>query len=597
MCRIVGRVSKHIDFFQPQLQAMLESVAHGGPDDTGTHIEDGISLGHKRLSIIETGPMGHQPMSSQSNDLVITFNGEIYNYQKLQKELQTLGHVFFTNTDTEVILVAFEQWGTASFNKLEGIFAFALWDKSMSEFYLVRDHIGIKPLYYYLNRHELIFSSEVRAFTALEREWKEYPNWKILFLAFGSIPFPFTTLDKVVQLQPGSYLKLELTDFTFEKYRYHRFPDFNYSLRSNDQALKATRESVFQALKKNLVSDVPIGIFLSGGIDSGLLAVVADKMTKNVRTLSVNFDESLFDERANQQNILEQTNNIEHISHRVSEQMFWTHLPDIWAAMDQPSIDGVNSYFVARCAKLGGLKVALSGVGADESFGGYSSFSRIKWMKGIGKLPFLPFLASLARRYKKPYGRLTYLSLPGVVGNYLFLRGIFLPKEIAAILQIPEEQVWSELNKIQIPDPINYSDVEYASFLESTIYLTNQLLKDTDYMGMWHGVEIRVPFLDIELLKTVRSIPPHLRYKANHHKYLLTESHKDVLPRKVISQKKKGFTFPFKIWMRNENDSFRKLLAPNSFDQSIFNDFLQGKGHWSKSWSLAVLQQFAHKQK
>ncbi len=595
MCRIVGRVSKINDDFQSGLQSMLEAVVHGGPDDVGTYFDEAISLGHTRLAIIDTGSLGHQPMVLKNRNLVITYNGEIYNYQVLKDKLVALGFEFSTQSDTEVILQAFTCWGIEAFKMFEGIFAFGLYDKDHRKFYLVRDHLGVKPLYYFFDGAELLFSSEVRAFTALRREWKEDPNWKILFLAFGSIPFPFTNLEDVHQLKPGSCLVLSLADFTFENEQFHQFEDYSYKINSKEEAVATMREAVAKAVKKNLVSDVKVGIFLSGGIDSSLIAKLADTMDGNVRTLSVNFDQANFDEHDYQHSILENTQNIEHISHRVSENMFWSHLPDIWRAMDQPSIDGVNTYFIARCAKLEGIKVTLSGLGADEFYGGYSSFNRIKWMRVMRKLPYLNLLSKIGKFFKHAYGRLIYLNLPGVVGDYLFLRGIFSPDEIAAALQISESEVWAALAKVTIPQPNCYHNFEYASYLESNIYLTNQLLKDSDYMGMWHGVEIRVPFLDVELLKKVKSISPHIRYSREYPKYLLSYTHRDILPEKIIMRKKKGFTFPFKVWMENHPATFKTNLPETAFPQKVFGEFLHGREHWSKPWALAVLQQFSKK--
>jgi asparagine synthase (glutamine-hydrolysing) len=594
MCRIVGKVSREgEDGSERGLKAMLNSVKHGGPDDEGIYIDGAVALGHRRLSIIDLSTAGHQPMMSVSSDLVISYNGEIYNYLDLKNELQSEGFSFKTQTDTEVILAAYQNWGTKAFDRFEGIFAFALYDKRKELFFLVRDHLGVKPLYYFLNEDELLFSSEVRAFKALRNDWKENEDWKILFLAFGSIPHPYTTLSKVVQLAPGSYLQLSLKSFEHTLTYYFQFNIGNYTVTSSQEALLITKDYTVKGLKKNLISDAPLGVFLSGGIDSSLLTLLADQFAKNVRTISVNFSDSKYNESKYQQIVLEKTKNVEHTSHCVTEQMFWDQLDDIWNAMDQPSIDGVNSYFVTRCAKQDGIKAVLSGLGADEIFGGYASFKRMKWMRRFRMLPVKKQIARVFRMFKKQWGRLVYLTLPDAMGDYLFLRGIYTPSEIAFQLKISENRVWDALKRVPFKKASKkLNDVEYASQLEAKIYMSNQLLKDTDYMGMWHGVEVRVPFLDIELLKLVNSIPPSLRYKDSWPKYLLTASNQDILPKEIIFREKRGFTFPFALWMKRSPKQFRALMPVGEEADRVCHEFEKGNAHWSKCWSLAVLRQF-----
>jgi asparagine synthase (glutamine-hydrolysing) len=592
MCRIAGRVSKeNSNVFSDSLKVMLGAMAHGGPDDEGTYLHEGIALGHRRLSIIDLTNAGHQPMLNEEADIVISFNGEIYNYLELRKELEALGYKFRTKTDTEVILKAYQYWSTKAFDKLEGIFAFSLYDKKNQLFFLVRDHIGVKPLYYFLNESELLFASEVKALTAI-RPWPENPDWKILFLAFGSIPHPYTTLADVIQLDPGCYLKLDMVSFENEILSFAPSDNYDYKVNTEQEALTSIHFALQKSVKKNLISDAKLGVFFSGGIDSSLLTLLTDKFLKSVHTLSVNFEDSSYDEHPYQEMVLNKTENVEHTAHRVTEHMFWDYLDDIWKAMDQPSIDAVNAYFVSRFAKAEGIKAVLSGLGADEIFGGYASFKRIKWMRLMRKIPKKGMLGRVLSKFRKAWGRLVYLTLEGAIGDYLFLRGIHTPKEISLILQIPETKIWEALHKIPFSAIVPSDDIEYASFLESKIYMSNQLLKDTDYMGMWHGVEVRVPFLDTELLKKVRSIPPSLRYKSDWPKYLLTASHENILPRKIIFRKKRGFTFPFALWMEKSTKRFRSLMPDNKQSDLLLEQFKNGDCHWSKCWSLAVLEQF-----
>lgn len=593
MCRIVGRISfdGQTDF-RDGLRSMLNALTHGGPDDEGIFVDKRVALGHRRLSIIDLSEEGHQPMISDSSELVISYNGEVYNYLDLKVELENEGVSFSTKTDTEVVLKSYQYWGVEAFNKFEGIFAFALYDKANELFFLVRDHLGVKPLYFFQDKSQLIFSSEVRAFKALRSDWKENEDWKVLFLAFGSIPHPFTTLFGVLQLDPGSYLKVDLNHFTCQFKSYCQPGKSDYTIKSSNQALATTKASLKNAVRKNLISDAPLGVFLSGGIDSSLLTLLADRLSTQVDSISVNFDDARYDEERYQKLVLERTKNTVHTPYKVTEAMFWKQLNDIWDAMDQPSIDGVNSYFVTWCAKQKGIKAVLSGLGADEIFGGYASFKRIRWMRIFRMLPFKHWIARAAGGIKKSWGRLIYLTLPGAAGDYLFLRGIYTPTEIAALLKVEQRVVRHVLNQVSISIPPNLNDMEYATHLESKIYMTNQLLKDTDYMGMWHGVEVRVPFLDIQLLKDVDSIHPSIRYDAKWPKYLLTAANKDLLPHEIIFRKKKGFTFPFALWMKRSSKQFRELMPVGKEYAKVFTDFEKDRIHWSKCWSLAVLKQF-----
>ncbi len=571
---------------------MLTILRHGGPDDEGVFIEAPVSFGHRRLSIIDLSSAGHQPMLSHNENIVLSYNGEIYNYRLLKQELELKGVVFKTHTDTEVIISAYEQWGISFFNRLEGIFAFSLYDKIRKKIYLVRDQLGVKPLYYFASNQELIFASEVRAFQALRGGWKENEDWKVLFLAFGSLPHPHTTLASVFQLAPGTFLEFDLLRFNFRTELYYKPGSKEYTINKVETALSCMKQAIAAASHKNMLSDAPLGIFLSGGIDSSLLTLLADQVEQSVKTVSVNFEDASFDELPYQQMILDRTQHLEHHSYFVTESVFWQNLEDVWQAMDQPSIDGVNAYFVSSCAKQAGLKVVLSGVGADEVFGGYESIKRITWLKKLRYLPFRNTIAHLLGLYKKEFKRLVFLSIPGGIGDYLLLRGIHTPDTIAGLLNISEKDVWNVLKNVTIDLPETTDAREYVSLLESKIYLTNQLLKDTDSMSMWHGLEVRAPFLDVSLLEKANQIIPAIRYNRQAPKYLLTASNKDILPDEIVYRKKAGFTFPFALWMKRNPDRFKALVKEGESTDEVVHDFENGQSHWSKYWSLVVLNQF-----
>ena len=594
MCRIAGIVCQSNSHKNAgDLTLMLDSMAHGGPDGHGIYSDGPLSIGNRRLSIIDLSKAGSQPMISSDSNLVITYNGEIYNFKILRDKLEAIGFLFISKSDTEVILFAYQAWGTKSFELFEGIFAFALYDRKLKECFLVRDHIGVKPLYYHLSVDKLIFSSEVRAFKSVNPDWPEEQDWKVLFLAFGSIPHPLTTLSDVYQLPPGSYLKLDLGDFSHRIVCYYSDTPKDYLNAHDTEVLKMMQFAIQAAITKNLMSDVPLGVFLSGGIDSSLLLTIADRLKSGISSVSVNFDEGSYDEYHYQKLALEGTTNVDHTSHRITEQMFWDSLGDIWNAMDQPSIDGVNSYFIAKCAKKDGLKVVLSGLGADEIFGGYPSFNRIKWVRILRRMPFKRVVGRVVGWKKHAYRRMMFLNLPGVTGDYLFLRGIHTPDDIASILSIPEETVWKVLSKVSLAMNSNIDDAKYVSDMEAKIYMSNQLLKDVDFMSMWHGLEVRVPFLDIDLISKVGAVRPSNRHKDGWPKYLLTASNEHILSPKIIFRKKLGFTFPMEKWMRTSKERFKSLVKLDKSALKLIHAFEKGRDHWSKYWSLAVLQNFS----
>lgn len=564
-------------------------MERGGPDDEGVFQDGKVVFGHKRLSIIELSQDGHQPMIGYEGEITITFNGEIYNYRQLKQELEAVGCIFKTKTDTEVIIHSYRTWGKAAFDRFEGIFAFAIFDKVKNVIVLARDHVGVKPLYYSFLNGCFLFSSEVKAFNAYDRKWPENADWQVLFLAFGSMPFPHTTLKDVFILKPGCWMEVQIESLTYKTESFQR------SATSNEDYVELKRlikTKVQAALNKNLVADAEVGVFLSGGIDSSLLTLLASGQ-KNVKTISINFEQAQFDESKYQKMVLAKVDKPNHESDTVSEHMFWENLNDVWCAMDQPTIDGVNTYFVSRFAHRAGLKVVLSGLGADELFGGYASFKRVSLMKTLRTIiPFKNIISKVLGMYKSSYKRLTYLTLPGAVGDYLFLRGIHPPDVIASFLNISEDSVLNILSAQEINVPRNLTPYQYASFLEINEYMTNQLLRDSDVMGMWHALEIRVPFLDIDLIRSLNKIDVHQWEKQSYPKQFLVESFAGLLPEMVVTRRKQGFTFPLAIWLKNNKQALNALITHNTGSDKLLKSFYDGKSHWSACWSLAVAEQF-----
>jgi asparagine synthase (glutamine-hydrolysing) len=589
MCRIAGIIDKRSSGIEEDIVSMRDAMRHGGPDSEGVHYdpEAGLALGHRRLSIIDLSSGGDQPMYNEPKDLVLIFNGEIYNYLLLRDELIRLGARFFSHSDTEVILKAYEQWGTACFGRLKGMFALALHDKRKRELILARDHAGIKPLYYADDGQSLYFASEIRAFKTLPGKWEEHPSWRVHFLTYGFLPAPVTTLKNVKPLEKGSF-RVFNTDTLQSKQSFFFHDEFTEDVCKADEAIDLVQRTLTQAVKRHLIADAPLGLFLSGGIDSSLLTILANSYKKDLHTLSIIFDDEKYSEKYYQDIIVRQCQT-NHQSFLLNETQFIEAVPDILKAMDQPSADGINSYFISKFAKEAGLKAVLSGLGADELFGGYPSFKRLGLVNRLKKIPdFL--LQSASRLPQNKYQKISFLSSDNDTGDYLFNRGYYTPGDTARLLDMDVKEVRTLLGETnRVANQLNWSEGNKMSFLESTLYMEDQLLKDTDFMSMWHSIEVRVPFLDYDLVKAVRSISSELKFGHPQGKFLLIESFKKVIPAEIWDRKKKGFQLPFDDWMKN---SFEHLVT-TARDRKIKKRFNNTQLSWSRYWAYLLSRTFA----
>lgn len=556
----------------------------GGPDDAGIFVDPTLplALGHRRLSIIDMSAAGHQPMSSDDAMVEIIFNGEIYNFIELREELKKSGYTFKTNSDTEVLIKAYQNWGLECFKQLNGMFALAIYDKSKREVILARDHAGIKPLYIYQDRSSIYFASEIRAFKAASKHFEENPDWKIFLMAFGHLPEPVTTLKNVEPLPKGTYRVINLDNLSYTTATYNKFT-FTSSITNLEEAKHALRNSLEAAVKRHLISDAPIGLFLSGGIDSSLLTLLSAPYKKDsLHTLSIVFDDERFSEKYYQDIVIAKTG-AKHKSFLVTEDAFREALPDVLQAMDQPSTDGINSYFICKYAKEYGLTAVLSGLGADELLGGYSSFQLASKVRMTRFVPSFVFAAA-SLSPKDKYKKISYLQRKDGIGEYLFNRGFFSTRDIAYYLDTDYKQVNEVLSSIKTVENTNeMEDGNRTSYLESNLYMQNQLLKDTDYMSMWHAIEVRVPFLDKEFIKTVYSIQNDIKFNHKQGKYLLIEAFRDLLPREIWDRQKQGFTFPFEKWMKGIQPE-----KPGNKFSVAFNRFKKGELQWSRYWAFVL---------
>ncbi|WP_423149696.1 asparagine synthase (glutamine-hydrolyzing) [Rubrolithibacter danxiaensis] len=596
MCRIAGIVSKtkQADTLYQRVKMMCDRMQHGGPDDEGIYLNPGLGvcLGHRRLSLLDLSNAGHQPMSESDEQLWLSYNGEIYNFKELQKELESFGHIFKTRTDTEVILKAYLQWGTEAFSRFNGMFAFSLMDLKVGKVYLVRDAAGIKPLYYSCSDRELIFASEVKAFKQRNSSWRSNPDWRLLLLAFGHIPEPYTTLENVFSLQKGHFLSYNLSDSSYTINSYRKLGFTLASILSKEEAIRTIREKLQSAVERHLIADAPIGLFLSGGIDSSLLTIMAAKdLKKQLHTLSITFTEDNYSEKVYQQTVVDQVK-CQHQFYQVSAKDLEDNFNDILSGYDQPSNDGVNSWFISKCAKENGLKAVLSGIGSDEVFGGYPSFNR---MSSLLKLRNFSKVTGLITPYIRDsrFQRLEWLKVNGTTGLYLALRGFYTASEIGNITGQSSKEIITRITSLSFqPIAEDIKKNEMACWLEFNGYMQNQLLKDSDSMSMQHGLELRVPFLDQEFLEAVFSLNTSLLYQHGKlPKQLLIDSFNDILPEIIWNRKKMGFSFPFQHWLGNMK-SVRESLTKEKAGADVLKSFDKGKLHWSKLWAYYLMQNF-----
>lgn len=594
MCRIAGIYNPASQQLEREITAMRDAMQHGGPDEAGAfvHPKLPLAMGHRRLSLIDLSSNGHQPMHDKTAGLSIVFNGEIYNYREIKNTLQHRGHAFVSETDTEVILKAYLEWGTDAFELFNGMFAVVIWDDSKSQLVLARDHAGMKPLYYGLTENQFCFASEMRAFAFSGISFTERKDWEIAFLAFGYLPEPVTTLQEVVPLEKGTVMTVDLPTLKISKKRFFEW-QLKGELQNEKEAIALLRETLEQSVERHLIADAPLGLFLSGGIDSSLLTVIAARYRKEqVKSLSIVFKEKDFSEDRFQ-NMIVQQSGTDHGAYEVSSEIFNNHLEDALLAMDQPSIDGINTYFISKYARAHGLKAVLSGVGADELFGGYPSFYNFKEMRALKKIPNL-LLDQLHHFPDYRVRKISYAGMDHIVGEYLLIRGLYVVHYIADLLGATVREVSDRLAQISAHYQTNdlYGG-NRVSYIETDFYLKGQLLKDADCMSMWHGLEIRMPFLDKELMMMTGVIDEAIKFNTSRPKYLLWKAFEEMLPSEIWNRKKQGFTFPFEGWLKSN-----QYTRPSTMEEEkLYGKFQKGQINWSRYWCAILMSRYAQKHK
>jgi asparagine synthase (glutamine-hydrolysing) len=577
-----------------------------GPDGAGAWISDTrrMGLGHRRLSIIDLSDAAAQPMASADGKLIVTFNGEIYNYRDLRRRLEAKGRIFRSQSDTEVLIHLYAEKGEAMVDDLRGMFSFALWDDERGQLFLARDPYGIKPLYYADDGWTFRFASQVKALVAggaLSCDLD--PAGLVGFYLFGSVPEPFTTWREIRSLPAGSTLTVDRTGAA-APVRYHAIAAVYHneeegpSREPNEFAIDEVRAALKDSVRSHLVADVPVGAFLSAGVDSGaLVGLMRDAGARDIQTVTIGFDEF----RGQHQDEVPIAREVaalygaQHTTRVVTRAEFEADLPHIVEAMDQPSIDGINTWFVSKAAHELGLKVAVSGLGGDELFGGYPSFLDIpRWVR-LFRLPSLIPLLGRGVRMAARHAVTAFGAHPkaagmaelggSYAGAYLLRRGLFMPWELQDVL---DADIIREGLRRLLPVPLidrELSPQPRSAFaciatLESSLYMRNQLLRDTDWASMAHSLEVRVPLVDRVLLG---ALARHARFMSVEGKEVLARAPERQLPSSVMGRKKSGFTTPVGLWMELHLQSSSPGAHPS-----------RGRSRpWARDWSRVVGERLA----
>jgi asparagine synthase (glutamine-hydrolysing) len=633
------------------VQRMTPTMAHRGPDDEGYFESGKLAFGMRRLSIIDLAG-GHQPIFNEDRSVAVVLNGEIYNYRELRHRLFDRGHTFTTRSDSEVIAHAYEEWGPDCVHYLQGMFAFAVFDRrnasadSDGTLFLARDRLGIKPLYYcrlsiddcrltssesgleisnlQFQNSKFLFASEVRTLLASGVVPRQISQSALRsFLLFGSVSEPETLVQGIFSLPPGHRMTIELGK-TLPLSPPDKYWSITHVASENGHERKDTvgrvRELLEASVRRHLISDVPVGVFLSGGIDSTSLAALASREIAGVHTFTVAFQERAFSESQIARETATRFGTT-HSELTVTGDEVLQRLDAALGAFDQPSIDGLNTFFVSEAATAAGLKVALSGLGGDEVFGGYSTFQRTPQLQRIASLgsmvpdglrAAMSAAMSGASKNIAPGDAARKIaavwnepdSLPDA---YFFSRALFTPQQMSDLLS----GVTNGNGKFPWWDWLSQSaerarqldSFTAVSCMEAQSYLVNTLLRDTDSMSMAHSLEVRVPFLDHELVEFVTQLPESAKVRKGVPKALLVSALSDLLPRQVVEQPKRGFTFPWSTWLKGPlklrtekglselSGALDQLLDAGEVNR-IWKSHLQGHTSWSRPWSLYVLNEW-----
>ncbi|HEX9513726.1 MAG TPA: asparagine synthase (glutamine-hydrolyzing) [Puia sp.] len=619
MCGIAGIL--HFDHAPSDgslVRKMTGAMAHRGPDSDGFFLEGEVALGHRRLSIIDLSTAANQPFSDDSGRYVMVFNGEMYNYREVRSLIKE--YPFRTSSDTEVLIAAYAKWGADCIRFFRGMFAFVVWDRQEKELFIARDRMGVKPLYFYRDSKCFLFASEIRAIlsTGLVKRQLD-PSALVDYFSYQSVSYPCTPVEGIQQLEAGAWMKIR--NGQTEKGVYWDVTktrqDFDFS--DVPGVKKKIRDLMLQSIERRLVSDVPVGAFLSGGIDSSaVVGLMAEASSSRPNTFNVAFEEEAFDESTYAE-IIAKKFNTNHTKLLIKPTMFLEELENALDAMDIPSGDGINSFVVSKAIRRNGMTVALSGMGGDELFAGYPFFEQYlqlqkrqalwKIPSGIRSLLATALTAGRPQGKRGRMGQLLELPSPSIDHAYPVFRQILSPFLINKLIRLSDEdKAYTPIGKELMARKEGLSRLPLLSQVSAAEYLgytQHTLLKDTDQMSMAASLEVREPFFDQDLVEFVLSIPDSLK-RPTYPKSLLVESLKPLLPDEIVFRKKQGFLFPWDIWLRKDLRSFCDKLLKNMAQRPFIKGdalldcwqrFLAGDKNirWAEIWLFVVLEYWMEK--
>lgn len=617
MCGICGKLNfeKGASVKPGLIRAMMDTIRHRGPDDDGLHIASEVGLGFVRLSIIDLSS-GHQPLANEDGTVWIVFNGEIYNYRELRSFLLSKGHVFKTHSDTEVIVHLYEEFGPDCVQKLRGMFAFAIWDENTKTLFVARDRVGIKPLYYALTDNSIVFASEIKAILADPAVGRDLaPEIIDRFLTFLYVPGEETLLKGIRKLAPGHYLLVKNGKPEIRQYWDLQFSKPSHCL-SLDEAERELTNLLAEAVELHMVADVPVGVLLSGGVDStAVLSFAREKTDKEISTYTVGFsDAGVADERPFAK-LASETFGTQHHDMTITAADFADFLPQYIWHMEEPVCEppAVAMYYVSKLAK-NYVKVLLSGEGGDEAFAGYSNYRNILWLERFKHV--MPALNGAVSRglggswmhdsRLAKYAPLVNAKFP----DYYYSRTSnpyrYSGNGLAALYSADFER---SIDREYAAEPVQklFSKVKEQGILDQMLYidtktwLPDDLLIKADKMTMANSLELRVPLLDHRVLEFAASLPAHYKVKGFSLKYILKRALAKRVPQAILKRKKVGFPVPYESWMRADLKGWlsgilldRETSARGYFRQSTVEKLLAenaGSGRYSKElFSLAVLE-------
>jgi asparagine synthase (glutamine-hydrolysing) len=628
MCGIAGFIStrESTDTRSTAVQRMCRAMVHRGPDDEGLISLNEATLGMRRLAIFDPAN-GHQPMVTPDGRYTLVFNGAIYNFRDLRTELEAHGHGFLTQCDTEVLLAAYVQWGASCLPRLRGMFAFAVWDNREHTLFAARDALGIKPLYYArLQDTGVVFASELKALFASGQFPREIDPASVgEYLAWFSVPAPRTIYRGISNLPPGHCFTLDAKGRLKTQPWWH-FPAHTPPDRTGgtyQDFVLGIRHQLEDSIRAHRVADVPVGAFLSGGLDStAVVGLMVRSGASRLKTFSLIFNESDYTEQSNAR-LAAETFGTDHHEELITGTRVAADLPRILGSFDQPTGDGINTYYASQTARQGGVTVALSGLGGDELFGGYPSFRDVprlqRWLPLWRTLPDALRQRVVAQLNSRPDAKARkladFLTHARDLHNLASLRRRVLPEISRLALLAPEARRLAQRLGPNHPmlDDVAFelagsSPFQIVSAWELRTYMADVLLRDSDVFSMAHSLELRVPFVDRVLLEWLWPQPTRFKFDPQHVKRALADAVADVVPAAIRQRHKQGFTLPFPIWMRRELRPFLdETFTPGSLAacpwlqpdevMRLWQDFtLRSEPRaWSRVWTLAVLVNFANR--